>query len=131
MTLNASVAGRDVIHVRRIDNVAACGVCDMVATRTVTPFAADVPLSYLLGVNVIPDRMTAVAKRSRWAVHVVRWVESGPPVASRGRNLIFTPFLVLNLPLHGQREIVVPDFCEVALLPNAAVNKSDLILREF
>src|SRR6185437_2372292 len=127
MALNASVTGRHVIHLRRIDDIAARGVRHVLAAGTVASLAADIPFSYLLGVNVVPDRMTAIAKRTCRPVEVVTRIERSPPVASGWRHLIFAPFLVYDFPLHRQRKIIVADLREVSLLPNTAVNERHLI----
>src|SRR6516164_7741296 len=130
MALNASIAGRNVTHVRRIEDVASRRMCDVVATGAVAPLAADVPLSYLLCASIVGDRVAAVAKRAGWAMHVVWWIESSPPVASAGRNLIFAPFVIEYFPLHRQREVVVANFRKVSLFPNAAVNERNLVSRK-
>src|SRR5215469_12349678 len=130
MALNASVTGRHVIHLRRIENIAACGMHDVLAAWAVAAFAAHIPLSHLLGVNVIGNRVAPVAERARWPLHVVGRIEGSPPVASARRYLVFTPFLVYDFPLDGQREIVIADFREVPLLPEAPVNESNLIFGE-
>src|ERR1700758_1459957 len=74
--------------------------------------------------------MAAVAKRTRRAMHIVGWIERGPPVTATAGDLILAPSLVYDFPLNGQRKIIVADFREVALLPNAPVNKGNLVLRE-
>src|SRR5579872_6796999 len=127
MALDAGIAGRHVVQMSGIDNVGARGMCDMFAAGAMAAFAANVPLGDLFCVNVITHRMAAVAKRPCGAVEVVTGIKRSPPIASCGRHLIFAPFLVYDFPLNGQREIVVADFCEVALLPDASVDESHLI----
>ncbi len=61
VTLDASIARRDVVHVCRVEGVAASGMCYVVAARAVAAFAAHIPFRYLLGVNIVANRMTAVA----------------------------------------------------------------------
>src|SRR5690348_895860 len=128
MALNAGIAGRHVVHVSGIDDVGARGMCDMFAAGAMAAFAANVPLSDLLCVNVIADGMAAVAKRACGAVEVVTGIKRSPPIASGGRHLIFAPFFVYDFPLHRKREIVIADFCEVTLLPNASVDERHLVL---
>src|ERR1700722_14943540 len=130
VALNASVTGRYVIHVRRIKDVTACGMRHVFTTGAVAAFAAHIPLSYLLGVNVIANRVAPVAERPRWTVHVVEWIEGSPPVPSGLRHLVLAPFLIDDFPLHRQREIVVADLREVSLFPDAPVDESNLIFGE-
>src|SRR6185437_3109859 len=128
VALNAGVAGRHVIHMSRILNVVARGMRRVFTTWAMATFTADVPLGDLLGVNIVTDRMTTVAKRARGAMHIVRRIKGRPPIAACRRHCILAPFVVLNFPLHRQREIVLTDFCEITLLPNAAVDERDLVL---
>jgi len=46
MALDAGVTGVDVIEARRIENIVADRLLTMRLTRTVTPFASDIPLRY-------------------------------------------------------------------------------------
>src|SRR5580693_5886544 len=100
---------------------------DVFTSGSVATFAAHIPLSYLLGVNVIANRMAPVAERPGWTVHVVGRIEGRPPVPSGQRHLVLAPFLVYDFPLHRQREIVVANLREVSLLPDAPVDESNLI----
>src|SRR6478752_4534242 len=102
----------------------------MFAARTVAPLAADVPLRDLLRVNVVSNRMAAVASWASRSLHIVRRIILRPPVGA-GFYEIFTPCMVLDFPLHGQRVIIIADFGEVSLLPEASVNEGDLVAREF
>ena len=45
------------------------GMRNVLAARTVAAFAADVPLGHLLGVDVVVDRVAAVAGGTRGALH--------------------------------------------------------------
>ena len=60
MALDTGVARSNIIHLRRIEDVAARGMHDMFATGAVAALAADVPFCNLLGVNVVVDGMTAI-----------------------------------------------------------------------
>src|SRR5579859_1611199 len=100
----------------------------VLATRTMATFTADIPLGHLLRVDIVTHRMTTVTKRAGGAMHIVRRIEGCPPVAACWRHYILAPFVVLNLPLRRQWKIIITGFCEVALLPNAAVNERNLVL---
>src|SRR6266404_1964129 len=73
--------------------------------------------------------MAAIAGGSRGPLHVVRRIELGPPVRSV-RDHVGTPHLGGHFPWRRLRKIIVADFCEVALLPDASVNECNLIFRE-
>lgn len=92
--------------------------------------AADIPLSHLLGVNVVADRVAAIAKRSGRTVHIVGRIKRSPPIATGRRYLILAPLLIYDLPLHGQWEIVIADFRKVTLFPNTAIDKCNPIFGE-
>src|SRR5579871_6845063 len=100
----------------------------VLAARAVATFTADVPLDDLFRVNIVTDRMTAITKRASGPVHIVRRIESRPPVATGRRHYVLAPLVVLDLPLHRQWEIVFSDLCKVTLLPDAAIDERDLIL---
>ena len=55
MALDTGVAGRDVVHVGRIENIAATRMRYVFTARPMAAFAAYVPLGDLLGVNVVSD----------------------------------------------------------------------------
>lgn len=130
MALDAGITRRHVVHMRRIDDVATRRMCDVVATGAVAAFAADIPLSHLLGVNVVADRVAAIAKRSGRTVHIVGRIKRSPPIATGRRYLILAPLLIYDLPLHGQWEIVIANFREVTLFPNTAIDKCNPIFGE-
>src|ERR1035437_2442631 len=127
MALDTRVARSNVIHPSRIEDVAACRMRDMFAAGAVAAFADDVPLRYLLGWNVIGDGMTAIAGWACRSPHVVRRIEDCPPVGTCIRDVILEPLLVADVPLHGERIVVIADLGEVPLLPEAAVDQSYLI----
>src|SRR6266700_5491512 len=106
MALDAGVTRADIIHARRVQNIAACRVIDMCAPGTVTALAADIPFRYLLGLNVVVHRVAAVASWPRGPLHVVGGIERFPPVPSL-RHKIRTPTFVSHVPLRGLGEIVV------------------------
>jgi len=82
VALDAGVVGADVIHSRRIHYVAPRGLLDVRTARTMTLFTAHVPLRHLLGLNVVINRMTAVASRPGRPLHIVGRIERGPPIGS-------------------------------------------------
>src|SRR5258708_29510310 len=126
MALNAGVVGADVVHTRGIQGVAARGMLHMLASRAVTAFATYVPLRHLFGVDVVIDRVAAIACRTCGPLHIVRRIKWRPPVGSIGHE-IWPPNTVGDIPLGRFRKIVVSLFREVTLLPNAPVNQVDLI----
>src|ERR1700722_6386283 len=130
MALNAGVVRGYVVHLCRIEDVGACGMGDMFAARTVAAFAADVPFRDLLGVNIVANGMAAITGWACRSLHVVRRIEGCPPVGARIRDVILEPLLVVDVPLHGQRIVVVAYLREVALLPDTAVDESHLLLCE-
>src|SRR6185437_4247413 len=100
------------------------------ATGAMAPFTAHIPLGHLLRVNIVTDRMTAITKRTSGAMHIVRRIEGRPPIAACRRHYVLAPFVILNFPLYRQRKIVITDFCEITLLPNASIDERDLVLRK-
>src|SRR4051794_35436905 len=82
-----------------------------------------------MGLNVVIDRVTTIAKRPGRALHVVGRVKRYPPVGV-GSDGIGTPDLMGDVPLRAKREIVVALLCEIALFPFTAVNESNIVLRE-
>src|SRR6478672_12122412 len=73
--------------------------------------------------------MASVAERSCGPLHVISRVVGYPPIGSIGDH-VAAPFLIGDIPLTGQREIVVADLGEVALLPFAAVDESYSVFGE-
>src|ERR1700733_15238284 len=102
----------------------------MLAAGTVAAFTAYVPLGDLLGVDVEIDGVAAVAGWARRALHVIGGIERLPPIGTLGHE-IGPPDFGGDVPLRGLREIVVTNFGEVTLLPDAAVDESDIFLGEF
>src|SRR6267142_2362796 len=102
----------------------------MRAPRTVATLTADVPFRHLFGLNVVVDRMAAIAGWARGALHVVGRIERGPPIRSV-RDHVGAPDFVGDVPLRRLGKIVIADLREIALLPDASVDEGDLILREF
>ena len=61
MTLDARIAGRDVIHARWTNDIGARRIRDVFAARPVAALAAHIPFGDLLGMDIVADRMAAVA----------------------------------------------------------------------
>src|SRR5260370_32838777 len=129
MALDAGVARLNVVHSRRIQDVSACGMLRVLASWSVTLFAADVPFDHLFRLNVVVHRMAPITGGARRPLHVVRRIKRLPPVRSLGHE-IGPPNSFGNVPLRGLGKIVASPFRKVALLPNAAVYKRDVLFRE-
>src|SRR5579863_4821863 len=130
MALNAGIDGGNRVEAGGIDDVAAVGALDVIASGSVAALAADVPFGDGLGLDVVVDGMAAVAQRAGGALHVVGGIVGHPPVRVI-RNHIGAPDLVRDVPLRAERKIIVADLGEVALLPEAAVNQRDVFFFEF
>jgi len=70
MALDADVVGSHEVELAGINNVCSLGMRDMCAARAMTFFTADIPLCYLLGVDVIVHGMAAVARRAGGTIEV-------------------------------------------------------------
>src|SRR3984893_4887879 len=105
VALNAGVAGRNVVHVRGVQDTAARWMGDMLADRTVAALTAHVPLSDLLGVDIVVYGMAPVAGGSGGALHVVRRIKPCPPVSSCGYD-ISAPCVVFDFPLRSEERRV-------------------------
>src|SRR5579863_980665 len=101
----------------------------MNAARPVASLAPDVPLGDGLFRDVVVHGMAPVAERAGWSLRIVGRVERHPPIGAVG-NEVFAPNLVGDIPLRGQYEVVVSNFLEIALLPLAAIDESDVVLGE-
>ena len=99
---------------------------NVLAARTMAALATYVPFRDFLCMNVVANGMATIAGGAGRAAHVIRRVECRPPIACVGDE-IPAPYVILNFPLRGQGKIVVADFRKVALFPNAAIDKSDLV----
>src|ERR1700681_3596603 len=130
MTLDACVVLRYAIQLVRIKNVAACGTRNMLAARPVAALTTDIPFRDSLGLDVVVNRMAAVASRTGGPLHVIGRIYRPPPIPALGRHSIRTPCVIADVPLRRQRKIVVADLCEITLLPKTAVNQCHLIFCE-
>src|ERR1700733_2237754 len=114
MALDTGIAGRDIIHSRRIQNVPARGLLHMLAARSVALFASNVPLRHLLGMDVVIDRVASIAGRPRGPLHIVGRIKWLPPVRPFGDE-IRTPDAMGHIPLRGFGKIIITSFREITL----------------
>src|SRR5206468_763221 len=100
---------------------------DMLTPRSVATFTSDVPLGNLLSVNVISDRVAAIARRTSRALHVVSRIILRPPVGAGRRNEVFEPLVSADVTLDRKREVVFTNFGEITLLPDTSIHEGHLI----
>src|SRR5271154_2623099 len=105
-------------------------MCDVFAAWAVAALASDVPLGDLFGVDAVADGVAAVASRACGTLHVAGWIVGRPPVCSRVWYVVGAPCFVANVPLSRQGIVVISYFGKVALLPLAAIDKCNLLLRK-
>src|SRR5579863_2010284 len=98
VALDAGIACRDVVAVGWIENIGADRMRHMFAAGAMAPFAAHVPLSNVLSMDVIANRMTAIACRPCRSLHIVRRIERLPPVRPLADEIL-APGVILHLPL--------------------------------
>src|SRR5260370_17572674 len=92
-----------------------------------TLLTSHVPFRNGLGLDVVVNRMAAVAKGSGRARGVCLRIELGPPVGAH-RDVVRPQHLMSQVPLRAKREIVVAYLLEIPLLPLGAVNHRNLSL---
>jgi hypothetical protein len=78
MALDAHVIGIDIVHLRRIDDIATGGMRRVFASRSVAAFTPDVPLRDLFGPDVVIHRMAAIAGWTRRALHIIGGDKTAP-----------------------------------------------------
>src|SRR5271168_4387918 len=100
MALDTGVVRVDVIHSCGIQGIAARRMLDVFAARPVAALAAHVPLRYLFRVDVVVDRMAAVARGAGWALLVVWRIQRGPPIGAVSHE-VWAPHFVDDVPLRG------------------------------
>ena len=115
---------------RGVHNVGLRGAGGVEAAGAVAFFAAHIPLGDLVCFDVKVYGMAAIAGGAGGALHVVVRVESGPPIGS-WFHVIRKPFLMRDIPLGFEREIIFAYLGEIALLPFTAVDESDIVTLEF
>ena len=130
MALDASIVGTDVAHARGILNIRARGLCHVFAARAMATFAAHIPFGDGVIADIEVHGMAAVAKSAGGTLEIIRRIERGPPIAVV-RDEVGAPDVVHDVPLGRLRIIIVADFGEVALFPEAAVDQAHVVAREF
>lgn len=98
----------------------------MQTAGAMTLLTADVPFGHLLRPDVVVDGVTAVAKRTGRALHLVGRVVLHPPIGAL-LHIVPAPGPVPNVPLCQEDEVVGTDLGEVPLLPLAAVREGHLV----
>jgi hypothetical protein len=126
MTLDAGVVGTNKVESAGVDDVRLGRMGGVKTAGTVAFLTTNVPLGDLVGVDVVIHGVAAVAERASGTLLVGLAVERNPPVSSL-LDVKWKPALFIDVPLGRLDEVVIPDFCEVALLVAAAVDKSDLL----
>ena len=103
------------------------GLRDVLAARSVASLAADVPLGDRLRLDVVVDRVTAVAERSGRPLACCRPDRTAPTSRCSAATKYGAPDLVRHVPLRRQRKVVVADLREIALLPLRSVDERDVV----
>src|SRR5689334_1175985 len=112
MALDADVVRLDVVQASGIDDVRARGFGGVLGARPVALLTAYVPFGDTLRFDVVVYGVAAVASRSGGTGGVGLRVVFDPPV-SAGGDVVRPPYLMGDVPLCGQREVVVSDSLEV------------------
>ena len=102
---------------------------DMLAARSMTFFAADIPFGHLFGLHVVIDGMAAVTIGTGGPVKVARAIKRNPPIRSRF-DVIWQPTLLRYVPLSRQWIIVVAPLGELSLLPSTPIDEHHLFQTE-
>lgn len=110
----------------RIHNVVSCRVRSVLASRSTTLFAADIPLRHRFGFDVVIHRVAAIAGAASRTIEIARTITRNPPV-SACFDVIRKPLLLSNIPLGRQREVIVAPLGEISLLVATPVNEGDII----
>src|SRR5579872_1621155 len=130
VALNADIVLRHCVHVRGVHDISADRMPDMGTARTVTAFAADVPLRRLVRLDVITDRVAAITGRPGGTLHVVVGIQRSPPVAALRGYMVGQPLALADVPLDREGGITVAGTDEVTLLPDAPVDEGHLLQPE-
>src|SRR5581483_825237 len=129
MTLNAYVIGLNQTEPCGIHDIGARGMRDVLASWPVALLTTDIPFRDGLRFDVIVDGVASVTKRSGGPFEVIWRIHRRPPVASI-LDEIRAPDLMADVPLRRFREVIIPYFLEVSLLPFAAIYKCDVVFRK-
>src|ERR1700733_172185 len=80
MAGNTGIVRSHVAHPGGVQYIGPRWIRYVFAARTVTAFASDIPFGGLLAVNVVIDRVAAIARRTRRTLQIVGRVIGRPPV---------------------------------------------------
>src|SRR5262245_51124930 len=106
MALDARIVRTDVIELRGIYNRRRNRTLNVSAAGTVAAFAADVPFRNCLCLDVVVDRVAAVAEWTCRPPHVVGGVVGYPPIGVRLHE-VGAPLPMRYVPLRRQRIVIV------------------------
>src|SRR5438105_3081799 len=129
MALDARVVRVDVVHARRILDIGTRRARYVFAAGPVASFAAHIPFREAVIVKIEIYGMTTVAGSARGPLEIVGRVEGRPPIGAISDE-VWPPDMVHDVPLRWLRIIIVGDLREVALLPDATVNKPHIVASE-
>src|SRR5215469_3467936 len=96
MALDTDVIGSDKIKARRVYDICACWMRDMITARAMASLATHVPFSHLFRLDIKIHRVTAVAQGAGWPMKIVRRIIRHPPIILRD---IGPPLFVRDVPL--------------------------------
>src|ERR1700722_7429793 len=106
MTLDAGVGRLNIVEAGGVKDRSANWSRHMLAARSMTLFAADVPFADFFGRRVVVDGMAPVAERARRSLEVIWGIQRRPPVSIVRHEIPF-PHFVRDVPVCGLWEIVV------------------------
>lgn len=129
MALDAGIVRIERGQARGVHDVRGRGVGHVKAAGSVALFAAHIPFGDLFGFDVEVYGVAAIAGGAGGSLHVVIGIVGGPPIGA-GLDVIREPFLMRDVPLRFEGEIIFTHFGEKALLPFAAVDEGDVFALE-
>jgi hypothetical protein len=107
MALDTGIARSNIVHLCWIENIVPRWMGNVLAAGAMAPVAADVPFRDLLGVEVVVNGVAAIASWPCRPLHVVRKIKGCPPVGACIGDVIFEPLLIADVPLRGERVVVI------------------------
>lgn len=129
VALNADVVAPHIIQLAGIYDILFGRVFDVFAARSMALFAAHIPLSHLLRLDVVIHRMATVAGWAGWPVEIRRSIKRNPPIGA-GFCVVRKPPAFLDVPLCRKWIIIVSTLGKVALFPAASIDERHLIQTE-
>jgi len=126
VALDANVIPPNRIQCCRIHDVVLSRVSNVLATRSMTLFAADVPLRHGFGLDVVVYRVASIARRAGGAIEIGRTIIRYPPV-SACFDVIREPHLLRDVPLRRERKIILAPLGEIPLLVATPVYEGDIL----